>query len=141
MSPSTPSPLPPQSKARPPHYSSVSHLLASVSQELASIFERDVSQTTRLSSGPEPPSTSCNFFFYGSPMDAEALQTVLDLPSPPVYKTAFLSGFKIKMRSIYPTLVPSAAPNKIQGIVWKVGSAEHFSGLREYETRAYGACD
>jgi hypothetical protein len=74
-------------------------------------------------------------------MDAEVLQTVLDLPSLLVYKTAFLSGFKIKMWSIYPTLVPSAASNKIQGIVWKVESVEHFWGLREYETRAYRACD
>jgi hypothetical protein len=58
----------------------------------------------------------------------------------PVYKTAFLSGFKIKMWSIYPTLVPSAAPNRIQGTVWKVESVEHFSGLRKYETSAYRAC-
>jgi gamma-glutamylcyclotransferase (GGCT)/AIG2-like uncharacterized protein YtfP len=91
--------------------------------------------------GPEPPFTPCNFFFYGSLMDSEVLQTILDLPSLPVYKTAFLSGLKIKMWSIYPTLIPSATYGKTQGMIWKVESAEHFSRLREYETRAYRACE
>jgi len=29
--------------------------------------------------------------------------------------------------NIYPTLVPSATYGRIQGMVWKVESAEHFS--------------
>jgi len=68
-----------------------------VSEELTSIFEKQMPQATKLSPGPEPHFTPCNFFFYDSLMDAKVLQTVLDLPSQPVYKTAFLSGFKIKM--------------------------------------------
>jgi hypothetical protein len=136
MSPPTPA----QSKARPSHHSFVPSLSPKVSEELTSIFEKQMYQATKLSPGPEPPFTPCNFFFNGSLMDAEVLQTVLDLPSLPVYKAAFLSGFKIKMWNIQPTLVPSATYGKIQGMVWKVESAEYFSRLGEYETRAYQAC-
>jgi hypothetical protein len=74
-------------------------------------------------------------------MDPEVLQIILYLPSLPVYKTAFLYGFEIKMWSIYPMLVPSTTTNRIQGMIWKVESIEHFSRLSECETRAYRACE
>lgn len=86
--------------------------------------------------GPrEKPFELCHMFFYGSLMDPEVLQTVLRLPDLPTTTPAIIDGYKIKMWGIYPTLVP--AHGNVSGVVWKLGSEEHFKRLVAYETHAY----
>lgn len=64
------------------------------------------------------PFKPCFMFFYGSLMDPEVVQTVLGLPEPPVMEKGLITGFKIRMWSIYLTLVPCAG-FKVYGTVWK----------------------
>lgn len=86
--------------------------------------------------GPrEKPFKPCHMFFYGSLMDPEVLQGVLRLPDLPTTTPATIDGYKIKMWGIYPTLVP--AHGNVSGVVWKLGSEEHFKRLVAYETHAY----
>jgi gamma-glutamylcyclotransferase (GGCT)/AIG2-like uncharacterized protein YtfP len=75
-------------------------------------------------------------FFYGSLMDSEVLQSILDLPELPTTRPATISGFLIKMWGIYPTLIPCHS-GSVTGTVWKVTSDAHFDRLVAYETAAY----
>jgi gamma-glutamylcyclotransferase (GGCT)/AIG2-like uncharacterized protein YtfP len=74
-------------------------------------------------------------FFYGSLMDPEVLQAILNLPEPPVTRPATISGFRVKMWSIYPTLVPG--DGKVEGVVWEIKEEDHFKRLQRYESDAY----
>jgi gamma-glutamylcyclotransferase (GGCT)/AIG2-like uncharacterized protein YtfP len=76
-------------------------------------------------------------FFYGSLMDPEVIQSILDLPELPTIRPATISGFQVKMWGIYPTLIPSDGDEKVLGVVWKVEKEEHFKRLQLYETAAY----
>jgi hypothetical protein len=69
-------------------------------------------------------------------MDPEVIQTILNLAELPTTKPATLSGFRIKLWSIYPALVPST-PGSVNGTVWKVDTEEHFNRLAAYETSVY----
>jgi gamma-glutamylcyclotransferase (GGCT)/AIG2-like uncharacterized protein YtfP len=75
-------------------------------------------------------------FFYGSLMDTEVLQTILGLPSLPIVEEGRISGFKIKMWGIYPTLIPSD-DGQVVGTIWTVDDLHHFKRLIECETKAY----
>ncbi|KAI5806339.1 hypothetical protein EDC01DRAFT_148446 [Geopyxis carbonaria] len=90
-------------------------------------------QATKVHSEPFHP---CYMFFYGSLMDPEVLQAILDLPKLPTTKPATISGFRIKMWSIYPTLLSSYS-GSVTGTVWKVTSEAHFDRLVAYETSHY----
>jgi gamma-glutamylcyclotransferase (GGCT)/AIG2-like uncharacterized protein YtfP len=74
-------------------------------------------------------------FFYGSLMDPEVIQAILNLPELPTTRPATISGFQVKMWSIYPTLIPGN--EKVSGVVWEVKKEEHFKRLQAYETAAY----
>ena len=87
----------------------------------------------------KPPVVPCFFFFYGSLMDPEVLQAILQLPEMPVVKKGSISGFAVKMWGIYPTLVPSSG-RKVFGTVWEVRDLQQFLRLAEYETKAYTWC-
>lgn len=76
-------------------------------------------------------------FFYGSLMDPEVIQAVLDLPGLPTTIPATVSGFQIKMWGIYPALIPSNDDGKVVGCVWEVKSEDQFKRLAAYETAAY----
>jgi hypothetical protein len=82
----------------------------------------------------------CYFFFYGSLMDPEVLQTVLDLAEPPRVTTASVTGFSMKMWGIYPTLIPCEGGPPVPGTIWMVNEESQFKRLREYETAAYTWC-
>ena len=85
---------------------------------------------------PGEPFQPVHMFFYGSLMDPEVLQAILDLPEPPPTRPATISGFRIKMWGIYPTLIPSRS-GSVAGTVWEVTSEVHFDRLADYETTAY----
>lgn len=80
-----------------------------------------------------------NFFFYGSLMDPEVLQTVLGLSELPTVSTGYIKGFKIKMWGIYPTLVPATEneDTKVMGTFWTVHRLDYQKRLTEYESSAY----
>jgi gamma-glutamylcyclotransferase (GGCT)/AIG2-like uncharacterized protein YtfP len=75
-------------------------------------------------------------FFYGSLMDPEVMQAILDLPDLPSTRFASVHGFEIMMWGIYPALLP-AQSGEIYGCVWKVTTEDHFNRLASYETAAY----
>lgn len=74
-------------------------------------------------------------FFYGSLMDPEVIQAILNLPELPSTRSATISGFQVKMWSTYPTLIPGHG--KVSGVVWEVEKEDHFKRLQAYETAAY----
>lgn len=93
---------------------------------------------------PGEPFHPFYMFFYGSLMDPEVLQAILDLSELPTRRPAPFSGFRIKMWGIYPTLIPLASQSgSITGTVWKMTLEAHFDRLAAYETAAYrwGECD
>jgi Gamma-glutamyl cyclotransferase, AIG2-like len=85
--------------------------------------------------------TACQhqyFFFYGSLMDPEVLQSVLSLPKPPTLRPARIRWFKQKMWGPYPTLVQTDNEDHVViGVVHRVDSYIHHSRLESYETKAY----
>jgi len=87
----------------------------------------------------DAPFTPCFLFFYGSLMDSDVLQAILELPTVPLTHKAFLEGFTIKMWGIYPAIIQGGG-EKILGTVWKVDSETHFLRLAEYETSNYTWC-
>jgi gamma-glutamylcyclotransferase (GGCT)/AIG2-like uncharacterized protein YtfP len=94
------------------------------------------SKNTRADT-PEELFQPCHMFFYGSLMDPEVLQAILDVPDIPTTRSATILGFQIKMWGIYPALVPSSSSRKVIGCVWEVLSENHFQRLAAYETAAY----
>jgi len=93
--------------------------------------------TNTLEVPPDQPFIPCYIFLYGSLMDPEVLQAVLNLPELPTTRPATISGFKVRMWSIYPALILSDGDGKVSGVVWEVDQEEHFKRLQEYETGAY----
>ncbi|KAH8722362.1 hypothetical protein GQ44DRAFT_711951 [Phaeosphaeriaceae sp. PMI808] len=96
---------------------------------------RKVWKTPRLPD-PNSPFAPCYMFFYGSLMDPDVLQAILDLPATPTTQPATVSGFAAKMWSIYPAIVPDAS-STVDGVVWRIESEAHFKRLQAYETNAY----
>jgi hypothetical protein len=47
-----------------------------------------------------------SFFFYGSLIESDALQHILELDEPSVVEKAYVKGFKIKLMGTYPVLLP-----------------------------------
>ena len=88
---------------------------------------------------PKAPFTPCYLFAYGTLTDPEVLEAVLSLPSTPTLNEGWITGFKIKMWGIYPTLIPSPE-GQVSGKVWEVETKAQFDRLAEYETSAYTPC-
>lgn len=82
------------------------------------------------------PFKPCHMFFYGSLMDSEVIQSILNLAEFPTTGLATITGFQIKMWGIYPALVPSTS-GVVSGTVWKIDKEEHFKRLAAYETSTY----
>lgn len=82
------------------------------------------------------------FLFYGSLMDPEVLQAVLDLPEQLIFEDGWIEGYKMRMWGIYPTIVPEEG-SKVYGKMWKTKTREHVERLTQYETAAYRSetCD
>jgi gamma-glutamylcyclotransferase (GGCT)/AIG2-like uncharacterized protein YtfP len=85
---------------------------------------------------PGEPFQPFHMFFYGSLMDPEVLQAILNLPKLPTTKPATIFGYRIKMWGIYPTLI-ACHSGSVMGTVWEVTSEAHFDRLAAYETGAY----
>ena len=88
---------------------------------------------------PGEPLHPFYMFFYGSLMVPEVLQAILNLPELPTTRPATISGFRIKMWDIYPTLISCCCccSGSVTGTVWKVTSEAQFDRLAAYETAAY----
>jgi gamma-glutamylcyclotransferase (GGCT)/AIG2-like uncharacterized protein YtfP len=76
------------------------------------------------------------YFFYGSLMDPEVLQSVLGLSETPKLQRGTISHFKIKMWGIYPEFV-KAEGGIVEGMAWVVHTEEQLQRLQNYETSAY----
>ncbi|KAF2280538.1 uncharacterized protein EI97DRAFT_430243 [Westerdykella ornata] len=100
-------------------------------------IQRPKSET---SADAKPPFQRCHMFFYGSLMDPEVLQAILDLPEPPTMKQGSITGFSVKMWGMYPTLVRNDS-GRVSGTFWEVTSEAHFLRLEAYETSAYTWCE
>ncbi|KAI4608121.1 hypothetical protein J4E83_009304 [Alternaria metachromatica] len=93
--------------------------------------------TNSLQMPPDQTFRPCYMFLYGSLMDPEVLQAVLNLPELPTTRPATITGFRVRMWSIYPALILGDGDEKVSGVVWKVEEEDHFKRLQEYETYAY----
>src|ERR1700753_1726233 len=80
------------------------------------------------------------FFFYGTLMDPEVLQHILNLDKLPQVETATITNFKVKMWGIYPTLV-DACGGIVSGTIWQVANVDQCIRLARYETSAYTPCE
>jgi gamma-glutamylcyclotransferase (GGCT)/AIG2-like uncharacterized protein YtfP len=145
--PPPPPPLPPSRRAKllppPPLPPSSGRTLDSISSaewKFAAVDNRSLLAESGEAEAPVPAFQPCALFFYGTLMDPDVLQTILALPSPPAVTRGSVSGFRVKMWGIYPTLVPSSPGEEVRGTVWHVSEARHFACLAEYETRAYAWC-
>ncbi|KAH8816967.1 hypothetical protein F5884DRAFT_853398 [Xylogone sp. PMI_703] len=78
-----------------------------------------------------------HFFFYGSLMDPLRLQEVLQLPEPPVLKTAKVQSYKIKLWGQYPALVYGSPNNFVDGMAFYVETELQQEMLEYYETEVY----
>lgn len=124
-----PPPLPPTAKA-------------GSSRPTISIGKKKLEPMTRSYCAPrdaEPPFEPCPLFFYGSLMDPEVLQAVLELPKMPIVESGSVCGFSIKMWGIYPALILHEG-GIVPGSMWRVNSDSQFQRLKEYETAAYTWC-
>ncbi|KFY43814.1 hypothetical protein V494_01808 [Pseudogymnoascus sp. VKM F-4513 (FW-928)] len=124
-----PPPLPPKSKAN-------------YIRPAISVRTQKPKSKTRLDSGltgEEPPFDPCPLFFYGSLIDPEVIQAVLELPETPVVESGSVCGFSTKMWGIYPALIPHEG-GTVSGSIWRVNNESQFLRLKEYETSAYTWC-
>lgn len=87
----------------------------------------------------EPPAVPCHMFFYGSLMDDDVLQAILDLDEAPTVQKGSITGFAARMWGIYPALVPHPG-GMVSGTVWELTSESQFLRLASYETNAYTWC-
>jgi hypothetical protein len=79
-------------------------------------------------------------FFYGSLMDPDVLQALLNLPDLPQMQPATITGgCRIKMWGIYPTLVPSSSSEggSVKGMLWETTADKQIDRLAAHETAAY----
>ncbi|RAR08644.1 zinc cadmium resistance protein [Stemphylium lycopersici] len=88
---------------------------------------------------PGEPFHPFYMFFYGSLMDPEVLQAILNLPELPTTKRGSISGWRIKMWGMYPTLIPLSchSSGSVTGTAWKLTEEAQFDRLAAYETAAY----
>lgn len=91
--------------------------------------------------------TPQHLFVYGSLMNPEVMQVMLQLPSPPTYRLAKARGMRLRMWGIYPALIRSneddSSQIEVAGRVYVIEHLDHFNRLQEYETNAYTwvSCD
>ncbi|KAF2095298.1 hypothetical protein NA57DRAFT_79789 [Rhizodiscina lignyota] len=88
---------------------------------------------------PKVPWKPCYMFFYGSLMDSDVLRSILRIPSTPPMRTGSIPNFKMKMWSVYPTLVRHIS-GTVKGVLYWIDDETHFETLAQYETKAYTWC-
>lgn len=77
------------------------------------------------------------FFFYGTLMDPQQLQEVLQLPAPPVLQPARVKSYKIILWGQYPALVDAPINSYVDGMAYFVETEEQQKMLEHYETDVY----
>lgn len=91
---------------------------------------------SRTANTPFEVSANTSMLFYGSLMDSEVLQAVLNLSKLPTMQDGSVEGYTIKKWGIYPTVIPHPG-SKLYGKVWKINLPPYLERLAEYETEAY----
>jgi len=86
------------------------------------------------------PDTPLPLFFYGSLMDPEVLQIILQLPDSPVMEKTSITGYRLKMWGLHPTLVPDPK-GKVAGLAWVSSGWKDVIKLQRYQTGKYMPCD
>ncbi|ORX92742.1 hypothetical protein BCR34DRAFT_580911 [Clohesyomyces aquaticus] len=142
--PPPPPPLPP--KARPKAAIPPAPPLPSTSgpairnSDFLRVMSAASSTEPQQSASPERLFQPCYMFFYGSLMDPEVLQSILELPELPIIRHGSVTGFSVKMWGIYPALVRNGSET-VSGTVWKATSESQFLRLAAYETSVYTWCE
>jgi gamma-glutamylcyclotransferase (GGCT)/AIG2-like uncharacterized protein YtfP len=77
------------------------------------------------------------FFFYGTLMDPQQLQEVLQLPAPPVLQPTRVKSYKIMLWGQYPALVDAPINSYVDGMAYFVETEEQQKMLEHYETDVY----
>jgi gamma-glutamylcyclotransferase (GGCT)/AIG2-like uncharacterized protein YtfP len=77
------------------------------------------------------------FFLYGTLMDPKTLAAVLDLDAQPQLQPAKVVGYHYKMWGGYPALFSGPTGAEVEGVAFKVHSAEQTQRLQDYETKYY----
>jgi gamma-glutamylcyclotransferase (GGCT)/AIG2-like uncharacterized protein YtfP len=75
-------------------------------------------------------------FFYGTLQDPTFLRSLPSLPHTPTLRPARLTGYKLKLWSLYPILVPEKG-SVVNGVLWAGAKQEEFENLEKYEGNAY----
>jgi Gamma-glutamyl cyclotransferase, AIG2-like len=91
---------------------------------------------TATSSTPSTTFRPGYFFFYGSLMDADVLQTIAQLPSLPILERGYITNWRVRMWGVYPTIVPGNGEDRVEGTLWFAPRPEHVERLVTYETGA-----
>ncbi len=77
------------------------------------------------------------YFFYGSLMDSQMLEKVLQLGSRPELRPAKIIGYRCMMWGQYPALVDGEQGEPVHGMAYEVQSLEERQRLEAYETDHY----
>lgn len=92
--------------------------------------------SSRLALAATDTSIFIPLFFYGTLQDANFLKNLLSLPTTPILRRATLAGYKIKLWSLYPILVPQEGFT-VEGMLWDGATQTQFDRLEYYESNAY----
>lgn len=92
---------------------------------------------------PQGPAPAGLYFFYGTLQHPALLKNILNLAEEPVLRPAILDGYKCKLWSSYPALLPGRPQDTVQGSLYEVTSVEHAERLAAFETNSYAprACE
>jgi gamma-glutamylcyclotransferase (GGCT)/AIG2-like uncharacterized protein YtfP len=77
------------------------------------------------------------YFFYGSLMDSQMLEKVLQLGSRPELWPAKIIGYKCMLWGQYPALLDGDPGEAVYGMAYEVQSLEEKQRLEAYETDHY----
>lgn len=77
------------------------------------------------------------YFFYGSLMDSQMLEKVLQLGSRPELRPAKIIGYTCMLCGPYPALLDGDQGEAVYGMAYEVQSLEEKQRLEAYETDHY----
>ena len=90
---------------------------------------------------PDPLSAAAagTYFLYGTLRDPAMLMDILDLPSPPILRPAYIVGYARRLWGQYPALVDAPSPGAavVEGSAFEVPNPEAAEKLADYETTNY----
>nr|POE77918.1 non-canonical non-ribosomal peptide synthetase fub8 [Quercus suber] len=76
------------------------------------------------------------YFFYGTLQDPGILSEILDLPTPPVLRPAWIVGYRMRLWGQYAAVV-NGAQTVVRGTAFEVTTEDHAAKIAIYETSNY----